>query len=128
MGTYDLDMLNIDINRSKKRLNKPIRDRDNKKTSNSWLLFNLLILVINIGSLVTYFYIAEKDNVINVLEEEILYLLGFVLIINLLFLFMSVISVTGSSKKIRRNSSIREFRSSIKKDIDFFYLDRGLIA
>jgi len=128
MGTYDLDMLNIDINRSKKRLNRSTSNRENKKTSNSWLLFNLLILVINIGSFVVYFYTAEKDNVINILEEEILYLLGFVLIINLLFLFMSVISATNSSKKIRRNSNTRELRPSMKKDTDFFYLDRGLIA
>jgi len=128
MGTYDLDMLNVDINRSKKRLNRSTIGRGNKKTSNSWLLFNLLILVINIGSFVVYFYTSGKDNVIDTLEEEILYLLGFVLIVNLLFLFMSVISATSSSKRIRRNKKSREFRIDMKKDTDFFYLDRGLIA
>ena len=128
MDTYDLDMLNVDIDRNKKKLNKPIRNKDIKKTSNPWLLFNLLILVINIGGFVVYFYIAEKDNVINTAEKEILYLLGFVLIINLIFLFMSVISTTGSNKKIKKSSSIKELKSNIKKDIDFFYLDRSLIA
>jgi len=128
MSIYDLDMLNLDIDNSKKRLNKSFINENSKNKINSWTIFNLFILLINICSFVIYFYIARRDDVINTAEAEILYLLGFVLIVNIVFLFISVISATNSRSKIKKSSSIKKFKSNIEKDIDSFYLDNSLIA
>jgi len=123
MGNCDLDILTIDINISKKKLNSKTKKSFSKKDSNNfWFFFNLIMMLGNAVVLAIYLYIAQRDKVVTDIEEQFIYLIGTVLVINIIFFILSVISM-GSTPKYKRNRN-----HIFTKNTNSFQIDKSLIA
>jgi len=90
--------------------------REKKENKLTWFFINLVMLIISLISFVYYYTMVKVDG-IDLMEEKTLLIIGVICFVNLVFIAISIISITPKNRQ----------HTSYKKQ-DLFYSNDNLYA